>query len=155
VLYNLLGMKQEAEEQLRRGLAIREKRLGANHMLVAESCNNLGMLLMQANRLNEALAVLRHAAAVIQIQTGPQSAQTIAAWEQLEKLFGRMLQQKRRCRLKTALPKRLRVAFDGARTHNKPDQQRGTAARAALRTQGGVGAQRQPASFCAAPGCVR
>ncbi|MDO9625798.1 MAG: tetratricopeptide repeat protein [Pseudomonas sp.] len=93
VLFNLLGMKQDAEEQLRAGLAIREKRLGANHMLVAESCNNLGMLLMQANRFNEALAVLRHATVVIHSQTGPQSAQTIAAWEQLEKLYGRMIQQ--------------------------------------------------------------
>lgn len=93
VLFNLLGMKQDAENQLRIGLAIREKRLGPNHMLVAESCNNLGILLMQANRLNEALAVLRHATAVIHSQTGPQSAQTIAAWEQLEKLYGRMIQQ--------------------------------------------------------------
>lgn len=93
VLYNQLGMKRDAEKELRLGLSIREKRLGANHLLVAESCNNLGMLLMQDNRFNEALSVLRHATAVIHTQTGPQSPQTKAAWQQLEKLYGRMIQQ--------------------------------------------------------------
>lgn len=91
VLHTRTGAVELAEAELRRAVTMREKNLGTNHLLVAESCANLGILLMQKGRLNEALPLLRHAAAVTHSSTGPQSAQTTAAWQNLEQLYGRII----------------------------------------------------------------
>lgn len=92
VLYSRTGDLEIAESELRKALTMRENTLGTNHLLVAESCTNLGIFLMQRGRLNEALALLRHSAAVTHSLTGPQSAQTATAWQNLEQLYGRIIQ---------------------------------------------------------------
>ncbi|MCQ4279120.1 tetratricopeptide repeat protein [Pseudomonas stutzeri] len=92
VLYSRTGDLEFAESELRKALTMRENALGTNHLLVAESCTNLGIFLMQRGRLNEALALLRHSAAVTHSLTGPQSAQTATAWQNLEQLYGRIIQ---------------------------------------------------------------
>lgn len=93
VLHSRIGALDLAEADLRKALTMRENTLGTNHLLVAESCTNLGIFLMHRGRLNEALTLLRHSAALIHTQTGPQSAQTSTAWTNLEQLYGRIVQE--------------------------------------------------------------
>lgn len=93
VVYSRTGALELAEAELRKALTMRENTFGTNHLLVAESCTNLGVFLMQRGRLNEALPLLRHSAALIHTQAGPQSAQTATAWTNLEQLYGRIAQE--------------------------------------------------------------
>ena len=65
---NRLG---EAEQLLRRALAIAEAGIGLNHPYVATTLNNLAQLLQDANRLGEAEPLMRRALAIDEASDGP------------------------------------------------------------------------------------
>jgi tetratricopeptide (TPR) repeat protein len=68
---NRLGNFAEAEQLLRRALAIDSRRLGPHHPSVAISLNNLAQLLQTTNRLVEAEPLYRRALAINEQSLGP------------------------------------------------------------------------------------
>lgn len=93
VLYSQADIPQKAEQAFLKALQLREKRHGSNHLLVAETASNLGLLRMRQRKLLEALPLLRHAAAVTQVQTGGQGELAKARWVSLENLYSLIMQQ--------------------------------------------------------------
>src|SRR5207237_629810 len=59
--YYDLGRLDDAEQQLRKAVKLREEWGGVNHVAVADSLKVLGPVLAEQGRIDEALAVLRRA----------------------------------------------------------------------------------------------
>jgi tetratricopeptide (TPR) repeat protein len=72
--FHRAGNLPVAEDVFRRSLAIREHKLGPDHLAVAHSCLNLGVVLMDAKNLKEAHESLERAGQIFAKESGIDSA---------------------------------------------------------------------------------
>lgn len=82
--------KRDAEDCLRRALALAEEKLGAGHPATAICLNNLGDFLSQYRRLPEAEPILRRAVAAQEAQHGPDALETGTALSNLALVLRRL-----------------------------------------------------------------
>ncbi len=74
---------QEAEENYRRALSIKERLLGADSTDVALTCSNLGSLLTVLGRRSESVPLLKSAIAILETRLTPAHPQLVLARENL------------------------------------------------------------------------
>ena len=88
----MLGMSVRnyaaSEKLFNDSLSIREKILGVNHLLTAESANNLAVALANQGKRAQALPLMRHAAAVTNVALGASNPLTQQRWSSLLQLEG-------------------------------------------------------------------
>jgi len=76
---------QEAEENYRRALSIKERLLGADSPDVALTCSNLGSLLTVLGRRSESVPLLKSAIAILENRLTPAHPELALARENLRK----------------------------------------------------------------------
>jgi serine/threonine-protein kinase len=89
-IYVRLGLYEEAGPLLEEALAVRDRELGPEHLDVAESLNNLGLLRLEQSR-KEAEPLFRRALAIREKVLGPEDPEVAEVLGSLGSLLGRLL----------------------------------------------------------------
>jgi serine/threonine protein kinase len=88
--YRNIGLYEEAEEQHRRALRIREQRLGAEHLDVTKSLTSLGLVRRDQGRLAEARELFQRALEIRMERLGPEDLDVAMARTNLAEIEWRM-----------------------------------------------------------------
>lgn len=77
--YWQLGLWEQAEFHIRRGLALRDSLFGPDHLETLYSCNSLGELLKDQGKLQEAVPLVESVLAGFRLEFGPEHTHTLTA----------------------------------------------------------------------------
>jgi len=91
-IYRQIGLPQKSEPLLEEALAVRERELGAEHLDVAESLLDLGLVRLEQSR-RDAEPLLRRALAIREKALGPEAPEVAAALLGLGSYLGRLAEQ--------------------------------------------------------------